>query len=633
MCGICGVIGAPDPEAVTRRMLGLMPHRGPDDEGLWTGPGVALGHRRLSIVDLSSAGHQPMLSADGQTILVANGEIYNFAELRAELEQGGATFRSHSDSEVILHAYRASGTASFSRFNGMIAFGLYDAPNRRLVIARDRLGIKPVYYFIDEATGALYFASEIKAIIGALGRSRWMIDPAALRQYLTYENLLGDTSLFAGVKLLPPGSFLIADVAGIRIETYWTPQVGGPGSVTDFSEATRLFTSTFDASIRRHLMSDVPVASYLSAGLDSTMVASRAAALNGAPLAGYTGSFPENGWYDEVTGARLVAEKIGAAFTAVPISGADLERHLDDVIYALDEPRMGIGAFSQYMVAKRAAEDRKVILTGHGGDELFSGYPVFKLAALMSSGPMKGRLAALSRMRAAETPHLAYFLLRRLFGRGGSAFLPQLFSPADIRSALSRDAAAAVHDGAGQDQPPGVEPEAAPGADLYTQVILTYLRSYLPGLLVVEDKISMAHSLEARTPFLDNEMVDLGLRTAPEVKLHDGQLKAIVRAAARGVLPDALFSMPKRGFPTPLAAWLRGPSRAWAENRLLGPESRLTTVFNEDFLRRHVHGYMTSPRRRIRPLDEIQTHRMWMLLSLESWLRQTQDRLGVTLEM
>jgi asparagine synthase (glutamine-hydrolysing) len=629
MCGICGVVGAPDLEVVTRRMLGLMPHRGPDDEGIWTGPGVALGHRRLSIVDLSSAGHQPMLSADGQTILVANGEIYNFGELRAELERGGAIFRSHSDSEVILHAFRASGTASFGTFNGMIAFGLYDAPNRRLVVARDRLGIKPVYYFIDEGTGALYFASEIKAIVGALGRSRWTIDPVALRQYLTYENLLGDASLFAGIKLLPPSSFLVSDAGGVRIETYWAPQVGGPGAVTGFSEATTLFTATFDASIRRHLMSDVPVASYLSAGLDSTMVASRAAALNGAPLSGYTGSFPENGWYDEVTGARLVAEKIGAAFTAVPISGADLERHLDDVIYALDEPRMGIGAFSQYMVAKRAAEDRKVILTGHGGDELFSGYPVFKLAALLSSGSMKGRLAALSRMRAAEMPHLAYFLLRRLFGRGGSAFLPQLFSPTDIRAALSRDAAAAVLAFPGEDQPPA----AAPGADLYTQVILTYLRSYLPGLLVVEDKISMAHSLEARTPFLDNEMVDLGLRTAPEVKLHGGQLKAIVRAAARGALPEALFSMPKRGFPTPLAAWLRGPSQAWAEHRLLGPESQLSTVFNEDFLRRQVQGYMTSPHRHIRPLDEIQTHRMWMLLSLESWLRQTQARLGVTLEM
>lgn len=629
MCGICGVIGAREPEAVTRRMLALMPHRGPDDEGIWAGPDIALGHRRLSIVDLSSAGHQPMISADGQTILVANGEIYNFGELRAELEQGGATFHSQSDSEVILHAYRASGTASFASFNGMIAFGLYDAANRRLVVARDRLGIKPVYYFIDEGTGALYFASEIKAIVGALGRSRWTIDPAALRQYLTHENLLGDASLFAGVRLLPPGSFLVADSRGARIETYWSPQLGGPRPITDFSVATELFTSTFDFSVRRHLMSDVPVASYLSAGLDSTMVASKAAALNGATLSGYTGSFVESGWYDEVTGAKLVAEKIGAAFTAIPIGATDLEQHMDDVIHALDEPRMGIGAFSQYMVARSAAQDRKVILTGHGGDELFSGYPVFKLAALLSSGSMQGRLAALSRMRAAEVPHIAYFLFRRLFGRGGSSFLPQIFAPQAIAAALSIRAAAAVAGVPGEDRQQG----AGPGADLYSQVFLTYLRSYLPGLLVVEDKISMAHSLEARTPFLDNHMVDLGLRIAPEVKLHDGQLKAIVRAAARGVLPDALFDMPKRGFPTPLAAWLRGPSRAWAENRLLGSASRLPGLFNKEFLRRSVHGYMTSAGRHIRPLDEIQTHRMWMLLSLESWLRQTEERLGVTLEM
>jgi asparagine synthase (glutamine-hydrolysing) len=632
MCGICGSVGAPDTRARVRAMLAQLVHRGPDGEGLWHDDQVALGHRRLSIVDLSDAGRQPMLTADSALVTVVNGEIYNYPDLRAELELLGARFASNSDSEVVLHCYRAWGLDGMKRLSGMFAFALYDRPLRRLVIARDRLGIKPVYYLHDATRGTLAFASEIKALVVASGRRTWRVDAQGLGQFLTYQNMLGDRTLFAGIRLLEPGTCLVHEGGQIKLTKFHGTALAETPASLDFAAAVPAFRDRFASSVRRHLMSDVPIACYLSSGFDSTMVASAAARHLNAPPKAFTGTFADGNWYDEATGAALVAHRIGAELTRVRIGAPDFEARLDDVVYALDEPRMGIGAFSQYMVASTAAEHGKVILTGHGGDELFSGYPVFKLALLDQQ--FRARDSAIvgtaRSIRGSELPHLAYFSGQGMRGGEAGHFLPVLFSHATQHSILLPPVAEAVQ-ATRDDHVLATIRDTSTSA--YERIMRIYLNVYLPGLLVVEDKISMAHSLEARTPFLDDAMVDFSLSLSQAVKLEGGQLKAIVKTAARDVLPAKLFSMPKRGFPTPLAHWLRGSLAAWMTQRISAPQSPLRRLFRGDFLDRVAPGYVSSWRKGIRPLDEVQTHRMWMLLCLESWMRQFEERHDIRLEL
>lgn len=630
MCGICGSVGPKASPARVTAMLQQMAHRGPDGEGLWQNGDWVLGHKRLAIVDLSEAGRQPMFSRDGRLAAVVNGEIYNHAALRKELEAAGAVFVSKSDSEVVLHAYRAWGRDSFIRLNGMFAFALADVERRAMFLVRDRLGIKPLYYC--DAGADLTFASEIKGLVAANPERRWSIDATGLGQYLTFQNLIGAKSLFQSVRSVKPGCFLEVDGGRVAEHAYWQPSFANIRKDASIEDAVGEFKAVFRASVGRHLMSDVPVSSYLSSGFDSTMVASEAARQLGSAPSVFTGKFPEGGWYDEVEGARLVAKLMGADLNEVAIDAAGFARVFDDVVAALDEPRMGMGALPQYLVAETAAKRGKVILTGHGGDELFSGYPVFKMALLADSASrgVGATLEAMRALRRSELPHLAYFGAQRARGGIGAHFLPVLFPPSLQQRALQPDVLRKVRDSWAVDDLTGIA-EASRSA--YEQILLTYLKVYLPGLLIVEDKISMAHSLESRTPLLDNAMLDLSLSLPAAIKLDGGQLKAVIKAAARDVLPPRLFELPKRGFPTPLGRWLRGPLQPWMRDRLCAPGSALTRLFREDFLKATVERYVAAMTARIRPLDEVPTHRMWMLLCLESWLRQHETRYGVTLRL
>ncbi len=381
------------------------------------------------------------------------------------------------------------------------------------------------------------------------------------------------------------------------------------------------------AAVQRHLMSDVPVAAYLSAGFDSSMVATMAAELMGGNgPATFTGTFREGGWYDEATGAGLVAGARGMSNTKVEISAATFRDCFDDMMFALEEPRMGTGALPQYVVARKAAETHKMILTGHGGDELFSGYPVFKfvlMARLLRRHPL-AFLRLLATVRFSEAPHMAYFAWASLRRKGERHSLPRLFSDEELRKGLVGG------DLGGLKSPPDSNEPVAEDCT-YGQLLTQYLRDYLPGLLVVEDKISMAHGLESRTPLLDNELLRFAMEVDEVTKLSGGQLKAVPKAAARGILPEALFRLPKRGFPNPLSRWLRGELAPWMTCRLTGPETALTELFEPSFLEQTVLSYQRSWKRFFRPLDEIPTHRIWMLLCLESWIRIYRERLGVTL--
>jgi len=617
MCGIAGIIGI-DSDKRVQEMLNLLEHRGPDARGIWKSDrNLSLGHVRLSINDLSEAGNQPMFSEDGNIVLVANGEIYNYLELRKELELKGIKFNSNSDSEVIIYAWKAWGHKCFQMLNGMFAFALFDHKNNELIMARDRMGIKPLYY--SELNDEFIFSSEIKSIVAVM-KSKNEIDPIGLNQYLTYQNYFGQRSLYKGIKLLLPGHYLTIKLdQRKKLEPFCSFNFTKDSNI-DFDQAVTKYKNTIESSVQRHLLSDVPVASYLSAGFDSSTVLNRAS-INGKAPDSFTGTFQEGGWYDETSTASKIARYNGSAFNAVNIVPENLPEMMDHLIDTLDEPRMGIGAFSQYCVAKKVAETHKVILTGHGGDELFSGYPVFKLVSLINKikkNPFN-IYKLISKNFLSELPHMIYFGLNLFRSQTYHQYLPVLNSPLVLQQGLKSEWAKLIHNHHPEDELVELDSNCNNQEDV---VLNHYLQAYLNGLLVVEDKISMAHSLESRTPFLDNEMLDLSLSIPQSLKLHNGNLKAIVKEGGKDWLPKILYNEPKRGFPTPLNKWLRGPLKKWFTNKITGSQSGLHYLFKSEWLEKTCNHYLNSYTKNFRPLDEIQTQRMWQLLSLESWLRK-----------
>ena len=617
MCGIAGIIGTNSNERV-QEMLNLLKHRGPDAMGIWkSNRELSLGHVRLSINDLTEAGNQPMFSDDGNIVLIANGEIYNYLDLRKELELKGIKFNSNSDSEVIIHAWKTWKHKCFQMFNGMFAFVLFDHENDELIIARDRMGIKPLYY--SELNNEFIFSSEIKSIVAVM-KSKSEIDPIGLNQYLTYQNYFGQRSLYKGIKLLLPGHYLTIQLdQRKKLEPFCSFNFTKDLNI-DFDQAVAKYKKLIDSSVQRHLLSDVPVASYLSAGFDSSTVLNRAS-INKTPPDSFTGTFLEGGWYDETSTASKIARYNGSVFNIVNIVPENLPKMMDHLIDTLDEPRMGIGAFSQYCVAKKVAKTHKVILTGHGGDELFSGYPVFKFVNLINKikkNPFN-LYKLISKNFFSELPHMIYFGLNLFRSQTYQQYLPVLNNPIVLQQGLKPEWAKLIQRHHPEDELVELDGNCNNQEDV---VLNHYLQAYLNGLLVVEDKISMAHSLESRTPFLDNEILELSLSIQQSFKLHDGNLKAIVKEGGKDWLPEILYNEPKRGFPTPLNKWLRGPLRKWFVNKITGEQSGLHTLFESTWLKKTCNHYLNSYKKNIRPLDEIQTHRMWQLLSLESWLRK-----------
>ena len=463
------------------------------------------------------------------------------------------------------------------------------------------------------------FSSEIKSIVAVM-KSKSEIDPIGLNQYLTYQNYFGQRSLYKGIKLLLPGHYLTIQLdQRKKLEPFCSFNFTKDLNI-DFDQAVAKYKKLIDSSVQRHLLSDVPVASYLSAGFDSSTVLNRAS-INKTPPDSFTGTFLEGGWYDETSTASKIARHNGSVFNIVNIVPENLPEMMDHLIDTLDEPRMGIGAFSQYCVAKKVAKTHKVILTGHGGDELFSGYPVFKFVNLINKikkNPFN-LYKLISKNFFSELPHMIYFGLNLFRSQTYQQYLPVLNNPIVLQQGLKPEWAKLIQRHHPEDELVELDGNCNNQEDV---VLNHYLQAYLNGLLVVEDKISMAHSLESRTPFLDNEILELSLSIQQSFKLHDGNLKAIVKEGGKDWLPEILYNEPKRGFPTPLNKWLRGPLRKWFVNKITGEQSGLHTLFESTWLKKTCNHYLNSYKKNIRPLDEIQTHRMWQLLSLESWLRK-----------
>jgi asparagine synthase (glutamine-hydrolysing) len=615
MCGIVGILGAHTDDGMVLRMLDVIHHRGPDSQGYYQSGEVRIGYCRLAINDLSERANQPFRTQDGSVAAATNGEIYNFATLRSELAAKGYRFASNSDCEIILHAYVERGIDFISDLNGMFAIAIWDGREKALFLVRDRLGIKPLYY--AQTKNHFLFASELKAL-AVCKDVNLSLDLQSFGEYLVFENFFGAKTMNKEIKMVEPGQILKIRGQDLSIQEqfFWKAQLSTIEG-RDYTSVPDRYLSTLEAAVDRHLVSDVPVGCYLSSGIDSSSVAYWASRKLNGHLKTYTGHFGMNGFYDEGKCAARIADHFGCSNEMVSICPRDFVDHIEDVIYHLDEPRVGIGSFSQYMVAKQASRSVKVILTGHGGDEFYAGYPVFK-AILGRQNMLK--LVRSSSLR--ELMFFVYFSLLPMIKAELRYFLPSIFSTRSLKSVLTEGFHAELMQHTNVTEEP--EKLRIGTSDPYEHLFLTYLKFYLPALFVVEDKISMAFSLESRTPLCDNQMLDLALRIPLTEKLRGYELKHIPRCAMRGRLPEFVYTLPKRGFPTPLGIWFRKDLKDFIRNFILDNFSELDSFFRRSMVERMIASYQNALI--ATPYDEIRAHRLWVLLNLIIYFKHQENR-------
>ena len=613
MCGICGVVsseGPPDLEAV-KRMSGRLVHRGPDDDGLFHERSVALAARRLSIIDLDH-GHQPIENEDGSAVVVQNGEIYNYRELKRELEGRGHRFATDCDTEVHVHAYEEWGNGFVERLRGMFAIALWDKRRRRLLLARDRFGIKPLYY--RHLGGELSFASELKAMVELPGFSR-EVDPKAVAAYLAFNSIPAPLTIFAEARKLPPGYLLTWEGGEPALRRYARP---GPvpadetrsGSTEELAAELR---EVLDDSIRAHLVADVPVGVLLSGGVDSGGIAALASPHLDEPLRTFSIGFEEQG-FDELSRARLVAERYGTDHHEL-ILRPDAVALFPKLVEAFDEPFGDSSALPTYLVSQLASEHVKTAMSGEGGDELFGGYYTY-VADLLAR--RVGRIAALARPLAealpSRTDRVGFDYKAKRFAR--AAALPPLerhHGWKEIFSPLAR--AELAGEGASGWDPldlyRGRYAETA-GAEPLARMQDVDLGIYLvDDLLVKTDRLSMAHSLELRVPFLDPKVADFAFSLPRKLKVRGFAKKRLLRRALEPLLPKEIVHGRKQGFSIPIAAWLRGPLEPFAREVLapstLARQGLLDPAAVTPLLDRHVAG------------REDLSRQLWGLMALTLW--------------
>jgi asparagine synthase (glutamine-hydrolysing) len=613
MCGIAGIVGLDGrpaaPEDV-RTMCDAMVHRGPDEAGFYSGGPAALGMRRLSIIDVA-AGHQPVRSEDGSVVVVCNGEIYNFRELRADLSRRGHHFAGGSDIEVTVHLYEEEGEAFLSRLRGMFALALWDARRRRLILARDRLGIKPLHYAL--LGGRLLFASELKALLRLPeieGRINW----SALGHLFTSLCTPASESIVEGVKKLEPGRLLVADQGREpRLATWWTPRFEPDRSRTEEECAERL-RALLEESVRLHLVSDVPLGAFLSGGIDSSAVVATMARLVPGPVKTFSIGFDEPG-FSEIEPARAVARRFGTEHHEL-ILRPDAVAILDDLARALDEPFGDASAIPTYMVSQLAARHVKVVLSGDGGDEIFAGYDKYRVEGRERKTrflPAPARRALGRLADAIPEGQRGHNLLRHFSLAGPDRYLDastlfrreslrRLFRPEAFEQMTPHDPWERARDRLARHD--GHWLSALQALDLET---------YLPlDILTKVDRMSMAHSLEARVPLLDHRIVEFAATLPPEMLLRRGTTKWIFKRALRGILPEPILARRKHGFAVPIGRWLRGDLGRVARDLLFSERCRRRGLFDESYLEK-----LLGWHERGRDLDL----QIWTLLSFETWCR------------
>lgn len=613
MCGICGFAGFKN-NAMLKDMTKIIFHRGPDDEGYYINNDISLGTRRLSIIDLST-GKQPIYNENKTIVIVYNGEIYNYRELRQELERKGYKFYTNTDTEVVVHSYEEYGLDCFRLFNGMFAFALWDQKKKELILARDRLGIKPLYYYQNGKK--LVFSSEIKAILVDKSIKK-ELNEDSLVDYLTFQNIMGDKTFFMNIKILPPAHYLVFKHGKTVIREYWKPDYSKKFLESD-ADYVKKFQEIFKNAVRRHMISDVPLGSYLSGGFDSSSVAAMASEISEKRLKTFSGRFEEGGIYDETDAAKKVAEKIKAKSYAVTIKPKDFLDSINEIVYHLDEPKVALPAFSQYHVSKLVSKHVKVVLTGHGGDELFAGYPVYKAAyfkELLKKNPLNFfRIFKL--VKADELPRFLYFLFFPLFSEEVSHGLFIMFNKIQRKKLFTKK----FYEKVKNYNPVESLHRYLRFGDLSEtdKIQHLYLKTYLPSLFIIEDKLGMAHSIEARVPLCDNELVEFALSIPIEYKLYNNELKHIVKEGMRKRLPPVLYKRPKLGFPTPLSLWFRKDLKDFIYGLLLDEKTISREIFNKTYVKRLLDRHCSSKTDTI--VDLVNANRIWSLINIELWFR------------
>jgi asparagine synthase (glutamine-hydrolysing) len=621
MCGIAGFVTNSERErdkTTLARMTDLIRHRGPDDSGLWTDGIAFLGHRRLSIVDLAT-GHQPMSNEDGNLQIIFNGEIFNHESIRPELERAGHIYRSRSDTETILHAYEQYGADCVQRFRGMFAFAIWDQRTGRLFCARDRLGIKPLYYFWD---GRLFaFASEIKALLEHPSIST-RFDESVLPEYLAFGYVSDERTFFRGIRKLMPGHVLELDASGdplkLDIRQYW--DVPAPARQDRDDESwIRECRARLEETVRMRLMSDVPLGAFLSGGVDSSAIVALMKRMVSGRVVTFSVGYAEDE-FSELDYARQVARALDTEHREIVISSDDFFRALPNLVWHEDEPIVWPSSVSLYFVAKLSAEHVKVVLTGEGSDELFGGYSRYHFYTLNEKWLKWYRLAPAFARRGvrswiASSPLLNATLRRKLqhtfLGQAEdleSLYLDNFYSAfgAAAQNRLLRNPApAAIYANYRRYW------TARDGASPLAQLLYADQKTYLVELLMKQDQMSMACSIESRVPLLDHPMVEFAAQAPDRMKVRNGVGKYMFKRAVEDLLPPEIIHRKKMGFPTPLRQWLSGPGAPERYAALRAPDSFISEFVDRAelnaILDRHERGV------------EDATDRIWRLLNFETW--------------
>ena len=627
MCGIAGIVHL-DGERIAglagrlRTMNALIRHRGPDGDGVWTNPGgsAGLAHRRLAIVDLSPAGAQPMIGQNGAA-LVHNGEVYNFVELREELGDRWS-FASRTDTEAVLAAHERWGDNAPDHFRGMFAYAHWDEKRRRLFAARDRFGIKPFYY--ATVGRVLYFASEIKALLPFLADIQ--TDPTALAEYLTFQYTLGEETLFAGVKQLPPAHTLVVENGAVRVRRYWDVDY-----TIDWSHTPRYFEERLNElladSLKIHLRSDVPVGAYVSGGVDSSLIAILSAQATEANNIFFHGRFTDYPGYDESAYAGYAAEHAGGPLHTVDITADMFRDNISKVIYHLDHPVAGPGSFPQYEVSALAAKHVKVVLGGQGGDEIFGGYARYLVAYLEQCirAAIDGTYRSGNFIVTLESIIPRLGMLREYKPMLQGLWKEGLFGPLDERYFRLINRAADTRDEVDWSVLPMHEVferfrtefnHSNVGKDAYFDKMTHFdFKFLLPALLQVEDRMGMAHGLESRVPLLDHPLVEFAASVPADVKFKEGQSKHLLKHTYRNVIPRPILERrDKMGFPVPLKEWLNNELSDYVHD-----------VFSAQAAR--TRGYVDNDRALAGLSDMgVFSRKFWGLFSLELWHQQFHDQ-------
>ncbi|MDD5541734.1 MAG: asparagine synthase (glutamine-hydrolyzing) [Acidobacteriia bacterium] len=633
MCGICGKLNF-DPqrridEDLLIRMRDTLYHRGPDDGGIYIDGSMGLGVRRLAIIDLSSHGHQPLSNEDETLWIAFNGEIYNFQEIRKDLLQQGHQFRSHTDTETVVHLYERHGPDCLQYLRGMFAFAIWDKRRRRLFLARDRVGKKPLFYRADSSS--FWFGSEIKAILEdpEVPRSP---DYTAIHHYLAFQSVPAPWSAFEGIRKLPPGHFMVVENGRVTTERYWNLRFSPKRTVRtrrDEEDLTEEARSTVEEATRLRMISDVPLGAFLSGGVDSSAVVALMARSSSRPIRTFSIGFDQAG-YNETHFARLVAERYHTDHQEF-IVHPNAREVIPQLVWHYNEPFADSSAIPTFYVSKLARQHVTVALNGDGGDETFGGYDRYYALSLARKFRWLGKVVSPAVVRVLESwitksgdPRSVSWRGRRFLRGLGNSFEEQYFDWISYFSNASKQSAYTPEFARQQSSQDSLSLlkdvfDSADAADLVDRAMQVDALSYLPDTLLTKvDIASMANSLEARSPLLDHKVMELAASLPVALKLHGRVQKYLFKKAMEPLLPPEILQRSKMGFGVPLADWLRGELAGWAQELLLGEKFRSRGIFRADFadkiLREHLSGRWNWQ------------YHIWSLVMLELWFQMFIDR-------